>query len=95
MLLGANAYIATNAQLPPEPVVDSSVYGTLGTNLNKVVADTIAELEAGAKSSKVEDGMISETAVSARDDEDFEAQTPSPTSVEPEEANDVDETSQD
>ena len=95
MLLAANAYIATNAQLPPEPVVDSSVYGTLGTNLNKVVADTIAELEAGAKSSKVEDGMISDTAVSARDDEDSEAQTPSSTSVGPEEANDVDGTSQD
>lgn len=50
MLLGANAYIATNAQLPPEPMVDSAVYEALGTNLNEVVAETIAELDASTTS---------------------------------------------
>lgn len=44
MLLDANAYIASHAQLPPEPVVDPSVYGTLGTNLNEVVSATLAGL---------------------------------------------------
>jgi len=45
ILLGANAYIATNAKLPPAPSVEDSVYGTLGTNLNDVVSATIAGLE--------------------------------------------------
>ena len=47
-LLGANAYIAANAKLPPEPDMGSSVYEALGTDLNKVVAATLAGLEASA-----------------------------------------------
>ena len=69
MLLDANAYIAYNAQLPPEPVVDPSVYGTLGTNLNEVVAATLAglasaesELESAKAEGEQEPGETAEEA---------------------------------
>lgn len=52
MLLSANAYIASNAHLPPEPAVDASVYGTLGMNLNEVVRQTLADLESQAAISR-------------------------------------------
>ena len=47
-LLGANAYIAANAKLPPEPEIESSVFEALGTDLNQLVATTLAGLEASA-----------------------------------------------
>ncbi len=46
MLLRANAYIASNAALPPSPEVDDSVYKVLGTDLNEISRQTIDDLEA-------------------------------------------------
>lgn len=45
ILLGASTYIASNAQLPPAPSIEESVYGTLGVNLNDVVSQTITDIE--------------------------------------------------
>ena len=46
VLLGANAFIASNAHLPPEPAVDESVYGTLGVSLNEMAEEAISGLAA-------------------------------------------------
>ena len=60
MLLGANAYIASNAKLPPAPEVDAKVYETLGLNLNQVVSETLAGLEAAGRSAPAEEKPAAE-----------------------------------
>ena len=43
-LLGANAYLAAPAQLPPPPAISDGVYQMLGTDLRQVAADALVKM---------------------------------------------------